>query len=262
MGRSARNKIARQKRILEELQRNAAVRVGDLAEVFGVSGETIRRDLAELGSEGAVNRTYGGAVVKPILQEPEWRARHDVYPEERRAIAARTIGLISPGDVVIMEVGSTMMHLAEALAANSRDLSVITSSLDVALTLGRNDSITVHLCPGVLDSREASVIGNDTVAYLQRFNATIAIVGSTGITSEGLQESHIGIAAIKCAMLARAKTRVAILDRSKFGQTGMVTACPLSDIDTLVTDRAPHGELAAALEQAGVQVIVAGPVSI
>ena len=116
MGRSARNKIARHKRILEALQANAAVRVGELAEAMGVSGETIRRDLVELGSEGAVSRTYGGAIAKPVLHEPEWRERHGQFRVERQLIAERAIGLVSSGDVLMLETGSTIMHFAEALA--------------------------------------------------------------------------------------------------------------------------------------------------
>lgn len=255
MGRSARNKLVRQKRILEALQANAAVRVGALAEALGVSGETIRRDLAELGSEGAVSRTYGGAVAKPILNEPNWRIRHGEFREERRQIALRARELILPGDILMLETGSTVMHLAELLANDGSDLTVITSSLEVALTLGRNAGIAIHLCPGILDSREASVTGAETETFLQRYNATTAFVGSTGITREGLQESHTGIAAVKRQMLNRAKKRVALLDHSKFGQASLVMACPLSAIDLLISDCPPPEDLAGALEEAGVEVV-------
>lgn len=256
MGRTARNKVVRHKRIMEALQINAAVRVGELAEALGVSGETIRRDLAELGSEGAVSRTFGGAVAKPVLHEPNWRIRHDEFRTERRHIAEQAMSLVAPGDVLILETGSTVMHLAEALASGAKDLSVITSSLEAGLVLGRNNAIQVHLCPGILDPREGSVIGTEAENFLERYNATTAFVGSTGITAAGLQESHTGIAAVKCTMLSRAKRRVVLLDHSKYDQTSLVTACPLTDFDTIVSDRPPEGELAAALEQAGVTIIV------
>lgn len=255
MGRSARNKLARHKRILEALQANAAVRVGVLADALGVSGETIRRDLAELGNEGAISRTYGGAVAKPILIEPNWRVRHGEFREERLQIARRARELISPGDILMIETGSTVMHLAELLAKDGDDLTVITCSLEVALTLGRNANIAVHLCPGVFDAREASVFGSETEAFLQRYNATTTLVGSTGITREGLQESHAGIAAVKRQMLNRAKKRVALLDHSKYGQSSLVTACPLNTIDLLVSDRLPPEDLAGALEEAEVKVV-------
>ncbi|MDY0873900.1 DeoR/GlpR family DNA-binding transcription regulator [Dongia rigui] len=255
MGRSARNKVARHKRIMEALQVNAAVRVGELAEALGVSGETIRRDLSELGNEGAVSRTFGGAVAKPVLHEPNWRVRHDALRAERGIIAELAFKLVHPGDVLILETGSTVMHLAEALANNGRDLSVITSSLEVALVLGRNNAIEVHLCPGILDAREGSVVGAEAEDFLERYNATTAFVGSTGITTAGLQESHTGIAAVKCTMLSRAKKRVVLLDHSKFDQTSLVTACPLTDFDVMISDRPPGGDLAAALEAAGVSVV-------
>jgi DeoR/GlpR family transcriptional regulator of sugar metabolism len=112
----------------------------------------------------------------------------------------------------------------------------------------------VHLCHGILDSREGSVTGAETEAFLQRYNATTAFVGSTGITHEGLQESHTGIAALKRIMLARSKKRVALLDHSKFNQAGLVTSCPLGALDVIISDRRPEGELAAAISQAGVSV--------
>ncbi|WP_374384922.1 DeoR/GlpR family DNA-binding transcription regulator [Dongia sp.] len=255
MGRSARNKVKRHKRILEALQINAAVRVRELAEELGVSGETIRRDLAELGNEGAVSRTFGGAVAKPVLHEPNWRDRHNAFRAERHAIAEHAAKLVAPGDVLILETGSTVMHLAEALASGARDLSVITSSLEVALVLARNNAIQVHMCPGILDAREGSVVGTEAEDFLERYNATTAFVGSTGITSAGLQESHTGIAAVKCTMLSRAKKRVVLLDHSKFDQTSLVTACPLTDFDIMISDRPPEGDLAIALEQAGVHLI-------
>jgi len=256
MGRSARNKVARHKRIMEALQINAAVRVGELAEALGVSGETIRRDLAELGNEGAVSRTFGGAVAKPVLHEPNWRIRHDEFRAERQRIAEQAMKLVTPGDVLILETGSTVMHLAEALANGARDLSIITSSLEAALVLARNNAVQVHVCPGILDSREGSVVGTEAEDFLERYNATTAFVGSTGITRMGLQESHTGIAAVKCTMLSRAKKRVVLLDHSKFDQTSLVTACPLTDFDIMISDQAPTGELAAGLDHAGVTVIV------
>jgi DeoR/GlpR family transcriptional regulator of sugar metabolism len=255
MPRSARNKLARQQRILEALQMNAAVRVGELAESLGVSDETIRRDLAELGNEGAVSRTYGGAVARPMSQEPNWRIRHGEHRSERLQIARLARQMIAPGDVIIIETGSTVMHLAELLASDGDNLTVITSSLEVALSLGRNSRIAIHLCPGILEPREGCVCSAETADFLQRYNAAIAFVGSTGVTPDGLQESHPGVAFVKRAMLSRAKKRVALLDHSKFGQTSLMVACPLQAIDLLIADRAPEGELSAALQQAGVEIV-------
>lgn len=253
--RRARKKSARHKRILDTLRVNAALRISDLARELGVSGETIRRDLAELGDAGVVNRTYGGAVAKPFSLEPDWTDRHDQMREERAVIAELAAKLVEPGDVLMLECGSTMLHFANRLAAEAKDLTVITPSLSVAATLGQNPGITVVVCPGTLYPRENMAIGAETVAYLQQFHASTAFIGSTGITEAGLNETHPGITAVKRAMMARARRRVALLDHGKFDRESLALVCPLRDINVLVSDRAPAGALGAALRQAGVDIV-------
>lgn len=253
--RRARKKSDRHKRIMDTLRANAALRISDLARELGVSGETIRRDLAELGDAGIVNRTYGGAVAKPFSLEPAWTDRHDQMREERATIARLAVRLVDPGDVLMLESGSTLLHFAQLLAVEGKDLTVITPCLSVAATLGQNADITVVVCPGTFNARESIVLGAETVAYLQQFHASTAFVGSTGITEAGLNESNPGIAAVKRAILSRARRRVALLDHGKFGQTGLALVCPLRELNVLVTDRAPAPGFGSALRQAGVEVI-------
>src|SRR5262245_42876539 len=103
MRRRTTKKTDRQQRILQELRANTAIRISELAKELGVSGETIRRDLAELGEAGAVNRTYGGAVARPFGAEPNWSERHNLMREERQQMAKVAVGLASPGDVLMLE---------------------------------------------------------------------------------------------------------------------------------------------------------------
>ena len=253
--RRAKKKADRHKRILDTLRANAALRISELAKDLGVSGETIRRDLTELGEAGIVNRTYGGAVARPYNLEPDWTDRHGHMPEERAAIADLAIKLVQPGDVLMLESGSTLLHFAQRLAAAAKDLTVITPCLSVAATLGTNAGITVVVCPGTFYARESTVIGAETVAFLQQFHASTAFFGSTGITEAGLNETHSGIAAVKRAMMARSRKRVALMDHGKFDLSSLALVCHLRDINVLVTDRAPEGPLAGALRQAGVELI-------
>ncbi len=253
--RRAKKKSARHKRIMDTLRLNAALRISDLARELGVSGETIRRDLAELGEAGVVNRTYGGAVAKPFSLEPDWTDRHDQMREERAVIAELAVKLVEPGDVLMLECGSTILHFAQRLAAEAKDLTVITPCLSVAATLGQNPGVTVVMCPGTFYARESMVIGAETVTYLQQFHASTAFIGSTGITEAGLNETHPGITAIKRAMMARSRRRVALMDHGKFDQSSLALVCPLREINVLVSDRAPGGALATALRQSGVEVI-------
>ncbi len=184
--------------------------------------------------------------------------RHNQMREERQVIAKLAVGLASPGDVLMLESGSTILHFAQQLAASAKDLTVVTPSPYVAVALAHNPSITVILCPGTLNAREGTVLGPETVGFLEQFNANLAFVGSSGITVDGLNETLTGMAIVKRAILARARRRVALLDHSKFNQPSLAVAGALSDLNTLVTDQAPDGELASALNRAGVRVILPG----
>ena len=257
--RRAKKKSERHRRIMDTLRANAALRISDLAKELKVSGETIRRDLAELGEAGVVNRTYGGAVAKPFSLEPAWTDRHDQMREERALIARMAMRLVEPGDVLMLESGSTVLHFAQVLAAEGKDLTVITPCLSIAATLGQNSGITIVVCPGTFYPRESIVMGAETVSFLQQFHASTAFIGSTGITEAGLNETNPGITAIKRTIMARSRRRVALMDHSKFDQTSLALVCPLRELNTLVTDRAPSGALANALRQSGVEVIAPPP---
>lgn len=253
--RRARKKSDRHKRIMDTLRANTALRISELARELGVSGETIRRDLTELGEAGVVNRTYGGAIARPFSLEPDWNDRHGQMLEERAVIADLAVKLVEPGDVLMLEAGSTVLHFAQRLAAEAKDLTVITPSLSIAATLGQNPGVTVVVCPGTFYQRESMVIGAETVAFLQQFHASTAFFGSTGITEAGLNETHPGITAIKRAMMARSRRRVALMDHGKFDQSSLALVCPLREINILVSDRAPTGPLANALRQSGVEIV-------
>jgi DeoR/GlpR family transcriptional regulator of sugar metabolism len=248
------SKKQRQERILAELRASTTIRISELAAELGVSSETIRRDLKEMGEGGLIDRTYGGAVARPFGFEPTWNERFNAMTEERERIAALASHLIQPGEVLVIDAGSTTLHFARRLAAELRDLTVVTNSFAVAMALAHNPRIAVISCPGHYDAHEGSVTGPDTIAFLNRFNANRAVIGASGVTAEGPNEVNSGAAAVKRAMLLRAEERMLLADHSKFGMPHLEVVCPLTEIHRLVTDRTPARELAAALRRANVEV--------
>ncbi len=252
------SKADRQARILAELRASTAIRISHLAQELGVSTETIRRDLDRLDSSGLVNRTYGGAAALPFGLEPTVSERHNIMVAERGRIAALAAGLVSAGEVLMIDAGSTTAHLARRLGVESRDLTVITNCLAVATALSVNPTIAVILCPGRYDAREGSVHGADAVEFIRRFNANRAIIGASGITVDGPNEVYPGAAAVKRAMLERARASMLLIDHEKFGRPALEVICPLSAIDELIADAAPTGALAGALGRAGTAVRIAG----
>src|SRR5689334_8452662 len=119
-------KARRQELILAELRVSRTIRVADLAEKFGTSTETIRRDLEELKAAELINRTHGGATSLPMGGEPTLSEREHVFVPERRRIAERAVGFLRPNDVVMMDTGTTTLEVARAMSARLFLLTVIT----------------------------------------------------------------------------------------------------------------------------------------
>jgi DeoR/GlpR family transcriptional regulator of sugar metabolism len=251
------NKRQRQERILTRLASTVAVRISSLAEEFNVTTETIRRDLDELAGRGLLARTYGGAAGRTLANEPGVRARSQTMVAERQRIAQRAVQIVSPGDVLMIDAGSTTTHFSEALLQNAIAIKVITNSLGAARLLGQSEKIEVMFCPGELRLTEEGVFGPETLAFLDRFHADFAFIGAGGFSAQEVTDADAQAVWIKRKMIARAERSVLIADHAKAGVAQYASVCPLSDLDDIVTDAPVNGDLAAALADAGVNVVVA-----
>ena len=252
-------KDERQARILGELRASPAIRISALASDFGVSTETIRRDLDELSQQGMLSRTYGGAAARPLGAEPTLSERYKEHVEERERVGTFAARGIKPGQVLMIDSGSTNMHFARRLSAELRDLTAITNSCGIAAVLAANPTIRVVLCPGRYDSREGSVFGSDSENFLLRFNASLTVISCSGLTAEGPNDVNPAAAGIKRAMLARAESNMLLVDHSKFGVLALENVCGLDAIRLIVADRPPAGDLARAVRRAGIGLEIAGP---
>jgi DeoR/GlpR family transcriptional regulator of sugar metabolism len=247
----------RQQQILAELRLSPHVRISALAERFGVSTETVRRDVDMLSQQGLVARAYGGAAAAPMGIQPSFGERNEAHLEERIRIAERAALLVEPGEVLMIDAGSTTSQFARRLAVTGRDLTVLTNSLPLASALGSNDSIDVILCPGDYSAGEAAVYGIETIAFLQRFRANSAFIGASALSTDGIMDVNRAASAVKRAMLAQADMGFLLVDHSKFNQRKISLVAPLSAIDAVVTDRAVDAPLTVALTDADAAVYVA-----
>ena len=250
-------KQERQARILAELKTAPAIRVSYLALKFAVSDETIRRDLDELSESGRLHRTYGGASVAPMGVEPSLNERYHIRVEERTTIAQCAGKLVIPGEVLMIDAGSTTTHFSKQLAAAFSELTVITNSVAAATTLASSPSIRVILCPGDYDAREGGVFGPETNAFLQRFMANKCFIGASGLTLNGPTEANSGSAWVKRTMVTQSQRSVLLVDKSKYEQPMLEVVCPLSDLDDIVVDNEPSRALAKRLQNTGVRINLA-----
>lgn len=247
----------RHAQILGLLRRDGTVRIATLAQVFGTTTETARRDLDELAANGSLQRTYGGGASRSLTDEPDLDVRGRTHAPERARIARAALQLVDPGDALMIDCGSTTRAFAHALAAHDAPLTVVTNGLPIARALGANARCRTILCPGDYVAGEEGVYGTDAIDFVARFKANKAFIGAGGVTAEGITDADSMGAAIKRAMMARVERTILLVDASKYEVAQFERVCALSGIDTLVSDAPAPRKLATALKSAGVELILA-----
>ena len=250
----------RREQILTLLKKDGSVKVVDLVKRFGVSIETIRRDLEALEEEGFLRRVYGGAVresrrsEETLLQE---RMVQNAAEKERIGKAAATF--VQDGDVIGIDVGTTTMEMAKALKERDVRVIVITNSIPVAALLSESERIEVILIGGRVRRGELSVGGHAIAdANMRLFQTDKLFLGVGGISDRfGITDYREEETAFRRIGVERTKEVYALADHSKFGVTAMNHVCDPEKIDVVVTDAGTGRDAVAALRQKGVRVITA-----
>ncbi len=250
-------KIIRQERILNHLGSEVTVRILSLARQFGVTTETIRRDIDELAQNGLVSRTYGGAASKSLTTEPNIHQRRRDNLTERERVACHAATLIEPGDVLMIDSGSTTSHFARALSARMIQVTVLTNCIHVAQGLGGIPDVQVIICPGNYRYSENGVYGHQTTSFLGSFQANKAIIGAGGITEINITDADAEASWVKRKMIAQSERTLLLLDHGKFGKRMFDNVCALSDINDLIVDAKPSRKISQALTIASVKLHIA-----
>lgn len=227
----------RRSKIISKLKQNNIVKVSELMDDFGVSIETIRRDLEYLEKHDYLKRVYGGAVLHGLnTEEPAYARREITHYEEKKAIATRTAAFINDGDTIFVDVGTTTLEVMRALKSKN-NLTVITNSTLSAQAATENTSNRVILLGGELRHGDLSVSGYLCDNCLENFYANKALIGAGGIALEnGITDYHLAEANTRRIMIEHSEKVIVVADASKFGIVAMNRVCPLDRIDILVTD--------------------------
>lgn len=257
----------RHERIAALAASDGRVSVQELAELFDVTQETVRRDLDLLESAGKLRRVHGGAIALDRLSmvEPSLNERQSQNQDEKRRIANAALGFLPASSTasIILDAGTTTEMFAEGLAswapsAAARELLVITNAIPIAHRLVSNSALNVEILGGRVRGLTSAAVGGSVTNQLDGLRPDIAFIGANGVDSEfGLSTPDSLEAAVKSAMVHSAHLVVALVDSSKLDQQSLVRFAALDAIDVLITDAAPEPELATALANAGVDVLVA-----
>ena len=243
---------ARQREILKTLQHTRQVDATELAQRFGVSGMTIRRDLAELDEAGQLQRVHGGAIIR---RAPAYGSRSSIRAPEKAAIARAVAHLVEPGAAVGIDTGTTCHAVAAELAHRS-DLTVVTNALHAAMTVREGGSRVIVL--GGLLTPELSLVNPGTAQQPPQVHLDLLILGCGGLSIDrGITYFDLTEVEVRRMLAGLADRVVVAADHSKFDRKKAMVLGPLDLIDVLVTDEAPPEPLRTGLAAADVEVVIA-----
>ena len=248
----------RQSEILQILRQSGRVGVEELATHFGVTLQTIRRDLNELSEARALVRVHGGAMIASGVANLAYEARQLVAQQSKRMIGEAAARLVPDNASLLINIGTTTEEVAKALSGHS-GLLVITNNLHVATELYRNPSVQVIITGGAVRQGDGGILGAVTVAQIEKFRVDLAIIGTSAIDPDGtLLDFDIHEVEISRAIIEQARKVVLVADCSKFSRSAPVRVARLSEIDIFVTDRIPSDEIAEMCRRDSVEVIETG----
>ena len=239
--------------ILERLNREDLLDVNDLAEQLCVSAVTVRKDLAILENKGLLRRQHGTAMrVSP--NDIGYRMTFDY--EVKRKIAQRAAEMVSSGEAVMIESGSTCAMLAEELVQKKRDVTIITNSAFIAGYVRSIPGARVVLLGGSYDP-DAQVMSGPLVGKCaEEFYVDKFFIGTDGYDpSQGFSNVDMLRAEAVRAMAARADKRIILTDASKFNKRGVVQLMPVSQVTQVITNAIPDN-CRAALMESGVEIVL------
>jgi DeoR/GlpR family transcriptional regulator of sugar metabolism len=233
------------------------VGITDVSRRLGVSEMTVRRDLDQLEQEGALRRIHGGATrLESGSYEPPFAARRHTNATAKQHIGADVTTLISDGETVLLDGGTTGVAVAEALLG--RDVTVCALSFRVATVLVGSATVRLMIAGGLVRPGEQSLVGPAVLRTLEdhRFDSYVMTVSGVS-PAAGLTEWNLDDAAIKRAGLHVAARTLVACDASKFGQVAFGRVCGIGDVDIFVTDAALAQIDRGAIQAAGVDLRIA-----
>ncbi len=247
--------VQRKNLILERLEREGSVSIPPLSEEFGVSEETIRRDLEKLEREGFAKRSYGGATFIGEQRVLPYPVRKKSNVAQKQKIAAAVANLIPNGASIMLDESSTALYVAHALLGKE-NITLITNSIETAITVRGGKGWNVLLTGGSLVGDVMALTGRRVDQFFREYHADFAVLSCTGLSKHaGITESTEETAVIKRAIIASAERVILAVDSRKFNRTAFASIGSLHDISVLVTDAAPSEAWAQALTDAAVTLV-------
>lgn len=249
----------RQSKILELLAANGKVLVKELAEMFNVTEDSIRKDLTALEMEGHLKRTYGGAVpIKEKLQITEAQKRRISDVDAKRKIAAAAVKLISSQDLVFLDASTISIAIAEILEKKDSPYRIITNMVDVLVMLARNPKIKIIFAGGQINKSRDGFIDGLNIEFMSKFRPDISFIGVVGvdIVKNSLSSNDVNSGLHKAKILSISKNSYIIAESRKFGVEGNYTFATLENVRGLITETLPAEGILKVAQDLNLEIIL------
>ncbi|WP_120634597.1 DeoR/GlpR family DNA-binding transcription regulator [Ruegeria sp. EL01] len=240
--------------VLKSLKKEGRLTTGELAEHFGISEDSARRDLRELASKGLIQRVHGAALPASSAAQP-FASRYKIASRIKTRLAELAVAHLTEGQVVLFDGGTTNLAIAEQVP-RSLCITAVTNSPQIAIALSKKPNVDIILIGGTFDPRSQTTIGSTVLETVQRIKADVCFVGVHGVDAlRGLTTPYYDEATIKAAMIASGKKVIAAVTKDKVGFTSAYKIESVCSLDSLIAeDQQEVVQQLSCIEDAGVPV--------
>lgn len=244
--------------ILEIARREGKVTVEGLATHFGVTLQTIRRDLTDLAEAGRLQRVHGGAVLTSGTSNIGYEERRSLHLEAKQAIARACAAEIPNGISLFLNIGTSTEAVAEELLQHE-NLMLVTNNMNVANIMVANPSCEIIVTGGQLRRADGGLVGNLAANTIRQFKFDLAVIGCSALDREGdLLDFDIQEVAVSQTILRQSRKTFLVSDHTKFARSAPARIASLADIDVFFTDVPLPPDLASTCESWGTRVVSNG----
>lgn len=246
----------RKNEILSRLTFEGKVIVSDLSRQYGVTEETIRRDLEKLEKEGFAKKIYGGAIKNEnVNTELPYMVRKQTNVDKKKYIASIIGSMIKDGDYILLDASTTTLFTVKNIS-HLQNITLITNSVEVLLEVPQNNNWRVFCTGGSFVPESLSFVGHQAEEIISSYNVNLAVMSCKGIDMErGITDTREGNAQIKKLFMKAADRVILAADSSKFDKVSFVHFADIRDMSTVVTDTRPNDEWMRYFAARGTQVV-------
>jgi len=247
----------RHEKIMELLKKDKSIKVSSLINKFGVSFETIRRDLEYLEREGYLKRVHGGAVLDEVnSQELNFTVRETKNISKKQELAQTATRYVTEGQSIAIDVSTTNTEFAKALKKKFSRLTVLTNSMIIARELSEMPDYTILFAGGMIRNQELCSVGDFAEEFVSKFHIDTLFMSVSGISLlKGLTDYGLGEVQVKKKMLEVAQNCIVLADSDKFDVISLVKVCDFPQIHRIVTDSSIHENVISRYQENGIEVI-------